>query len=216
MCFFYGNEALRYPYHLFILFEVFNKANVYLGATIGTLLSASAVGMIGDHYKGLVPSMAKNILKALTRIIALLIIAALSFGILKWVITHIDPTIMKLWPNRVTIPSLAVFFTHILFQMIFIYTLPFIMLEDASLFQAIKQNFTFLISNLISTIFLFIVPACLVIPVIVITLKVDRVMQIFSPEGVLVLIGLQVFVMVVVNLIVNLGTAVLFIKKRSA
>ncbi|MCP4703562.1 MAG: hypothetical protein GY865_03050 [candidate division Zixibacteria bacterium] len=93
------------------------------------------------------------------------------------------------------------------FYSIFIYVLPALIVYKNSFITAFKTSFSFFIKNPIFSFFLALIPILLTWPISFITSKANVIIEKFSPELILYLLSIGIFIDFIVNCLITIAVA---------
>lgn len=207
---FLGEKFLHYPFNLFILPKLFYYGQLLVYAFVGMLMTAVGVGMVGDAFQGKGSSFLINFIRSFKRYFALLGVWILTFGV--------TVLFLQIFPKQDKFMNLGIvsasFLLSIFVQILFIYTIPLIIIERRKFFAALKNNFIFLIKVFIPTVLLIILPSLFYLPVLIIKDKMGFLTKQFFPEIVVGVLGLGLLTSFIIDFWVTLSTTVLFVKKE--
>ena len=209
---FWGIKFLHYPFNLYLLPKLFYYASICVGATVGVLMSAAAIGMIRDSYAGKsIPSFFPSFSTAMRRYFALFGIWFITFIISFYSVKAIGHFVragfmLKALPYIMYAVSIAL-------QIIFIYAVPALIIEKRKVISSIVRGFRILRVSLLPTLVVVFLPVIFYLPVLMMKQKGAVLMGRLYPEIIIVIIGLGIFIFFVIDVLVTIFTTLIFLDK---
>lgn len=209
---FWGERFLHYPANFLVLPRFFYTMRLFLGVIIGSFLTGVAVSLIHQSEEGDVPLWWFGIRKAVSMYIRLIIIwgilLAVYFLTVK-IFTFLDPFLI----SRKIIYGKN-FLLGVSIQMLFIFTIPAIIIENKKIPGAIIRSLAF-VKNFPVTIFIFIaIPSIMLVPMDYLQIKLPVLMGRFFPEVTLYVLGGKIFVITIIDFVITASATVLLLLQR--
>jgi len=206
---FFGEKFLHYPYNLYLLPKLYYYAHIFIGATLGILMNATACFMLKDiYYKKREPRILANSFFSLKRYLSLLgiwvIIFFLSYSWLR---------VMKIKGENSLFFSILSFLGVVFISTLFIYAIPAIVFEKRKIFSALGRSLGLFKKFPFLTLFLVFLPSSFYLPVIFLKRNTLFLMKHFFPEIIIFVLGIGISVSVVVDLFTATLPAILFLKE---
>jgi len=208
---FFGERFLHYPANFYLLPKLFNFGQIFIGAVLGVLMSAQAVGMIADIKLNQRPSALINFMRGIKRYVPLLAVwaaAVLLIGLASRVI-------LKVFGGASGVGGLVVtglsFILFVFIQIAFIYTVPSIVINNKKLLPAFSQNLGALRKLFLPTVTLVFMAAIWYLPIVILKTKPLFLANKFFPEAVLVVLIAGAVISVFIDLLITISTTILFI-----
>ena len=209
---FFGEKFLHYPFNIFLLPKLFYYAQLALGATTGVLITGLAIGMFKNAYREKGLSGKDNLVNSFKRYFAL-------FGV--WVIMFSLSFLSRKLTNRLfsglSPQLLGALLTHTIamfVQIVFVYAMPIIIIENRKFLGALKQGLLFFKKFFLTSIILTMVPAFFYFPMVVLGRYLPKLISKFSPEVVLAFLGLSILMIFVVDILIALPPTLLFLREK--
>ncbi|OQX79797.1 MAG: hypothetical protein B6D56_06370 [Candidatus Omnitrophica bacterium 4484_70.1] len=206
---FFGEKFLHYPYNLYLLPQLYRYSHIFVGATLGMLMSAVASFMIKEAWENKRPNMLIGSLFSLRRYFSLfgiwLITFSLSFFILRMV--------RKIITNHYLFFLFSLFVVAVVASF-FVYAIPAIIIERKSFFSSLGRSISFFKKFILVTLILNLVPSLLYFPVTILKSKIPSLLHFFSPEIIIGVLSLGVVVSLIVDIFTTASPVILFIKRR--
>ncbi len=209
---FFGEKFLHFPSNLYLLPKLFSYGNLFVGATAGVLMSAVAVGILRDLLSGKTAHLWRSCACALRRYFSLLAIWFIAFFI-----SFFAGKIFKTAAFQSLRNSFwgAFFYAVVMLviQSIFIYLIPALIGKNLTLWGAIKSNFKFLMRAPFTTVVLVVTPVLVYVPYIILERGMKYLMVMFSPSVVVFVLGVNILVMFLMDIVITVSTTIFFLKE---
>jgi|GEM_PF-4497492 len=213
---FYGERYVHYPWHLLKLPELFFQCKMLLSLLPGMFLSAVLVGLVGDIQLSKRPTFWKHLNTSAHRFFTLLCIWLLNLGAIKLIGMFSTQTFAWAKAHDFLFPAqLLAFFLSFWVQMLFLYTLPLIMLFNDSLLQALLKNFRYLKRLFFPTSVCLLIGALFYLGLFYLELDLKNLATRISPEVIVVVLSGGILMTLVINLFVTTTSTLLFIQDDS-
>lgn len=215
---FWGEQFLHYPMNFLLLPNLFKYVHLIATASIGVLMSGLAIGLIQQTNAGHRPLLSQNLINSFKRYLALVSIWAFVFAIV-WVIFKVPQVvILKSRFSELKGVVQSVFYTSlfisIFVEAVFIYAMPAAIVENRGAYRAIQRAVSVSRSIFLPTFLLVMIPTLFYLPVMIAKGKLPALMMRFSPDIVLVVLGVGIILSMGVNCIVTSSATVLFLLKK--
>ena len=211
---FWGERFLHYPSNLLLIPRLFDYGRIISTALMGVLMTGAAIGMLKQAGEGLKPKILFNLVKSLRMYLRLLVIWLAVFGLITAVLKGF-PFVLRLKPGAASqLLRYGGFLISILIQVIFIYAMPAVMIEEKKAWAAIKRSLSFSKSAFLASLILVMAPMLVYIPLIILRGKLALLMSKLFPEAVLIFLGLNILASVIIDCLVTCSTAILFLNKK--
>ena len=210
---FFGEKFLHYPFSVLLLPKLFQFAQLALSATIGVIMTGLAIGMFKNacEEKGLKGKV--NLVNSFKRYFAL-------FGV--WVVMFLFSFLSRKLTNRLCsglspqlFAALLTYTMAMFVQIVFIYAMPIIIIEKKKLLSALKQGLLFFKKFFLTSVVLTMIPAFLYFPMVALGQYLPKLIKKFSPEAVIVFLGLGILVTFIMDIFLTLSPTLLLLKERS-
>lgn len=212
----YGEQYVHYPWHLLKLPELFYYARLALSFLPGMFLSAIVVGLVGDIKTEQVPKFRRHIRTSVRRFFSLLIIWLLGFGVLKLVeISYIKTAGLVESKAYFTTLQFLVYFLSFWAQILFLYAVPLVILTKQSLFKALINNFRYLKRLFLPTSLCIFLASLIYIGLYFFEKDIVGLAARTSPEMIVVILAASIPLTFIINILVTMISAVLFIDEQS-
>lgn len=211
---FWGEQFLHYPVNLLLIPRLFNYAHTVSTAIIGVLMTGLAVGMLSEAKEGSRPGVLVNLIRSVKRYLTLIAVWLITFGLMT--IIFKVPQFLHLKQTALSTGLYVGFLFALLIEVIFIYTIPVVMLEKKKLWPAIKKGLSFSKSKFLPTLILIIFPTLIYIPLTLLGGRLPFLMNRLFPEVVLIFMGLGIIVSLIVDCLITCSTTVLFLNETGA
>jgi len=209
---FFGEQYLHYPYNLFLLPKLFYYAQILIGASIGILMTGMALGMIKDAHDGKKPRMLISFVYSLKHCLTLLgiwiVMFSLSYGTRK---------LFQMLPpdaERSALIAIISYFVALLPQIVFIYAMPSVIINNKTFIPAIRQGVVFFAKHFVLSLALVLVPALIYLPVIAMNMSLPVLSSIFPPEIIVAIVGLGIAATCIIDIFVTTSPALVLLQKR--
>lgn len=175
---FSGEGYLHYPGNLVILPRLFYYGQVVIYVLFGAFLTAVSVNIYKNITAGLpikVKALVRNALSRYFSFFAYAILVTALFFLLRnvelYIFSKVFNKIARLLPFSIssayrTLTILLVFITNLIFQALFISTIPLIALEKMNFFKALVKSFYVGVSRFFSIFILISLPFFIYLPVV--------------------------------------------------
>jgi len=206
---FFGEKFLHYPYNLYLLPKLYYYAHILIGATLGILMNATACFMLKDiYYREREPRILANSFLSLKRYFSLLGIWAIIFFL-----SYFWLRLIKIKGENSISFSIFSFLGNVFISTLFIYAIPALVFEKRKIFSALGRSLVLFKKFPFLTLFLVFIPSSFYLPVIFLKRNILFLMEHFSPEIIIFVLGIGISVSVVVDLFTTTLPAVLFLKE---
>lgn len=213
---FWGEKFLHYPLNLFLIPRLFNSVRIISTAFIGVLMTGVGIGMLKEVKQGLRPSFLFNLIKSLRMYLRLLAVWLVMFG-LATLFFKLAPLAIKAKQGAALQAAFYLsFFITILIQVIFMYAMPAVMIEEKRFWPAIKRSVSFSRNAFLSTLILVAIPMLVFIPTIIFNEKLPMLMTKTFPEVLLIFMGLGIVLSMAVDCWITYSTTAFFLDRRPA
>jgi hypothetical protein len=208
----WGDEFLHYPLNFVLLPKLHNHARNLSGFVVGVMLTGTAVSMIAQAYNRIKPDFWAGFQKSAGKYFRLALIwgmllfcVFLSRRILKFVIPYFDSFRMLM---------LAEFLLYVFIQLVFIYTIPSIVLENRKIYASFLRSIRLIKNYPIESLFIVSIPGLLLIPLGYVEIKMPRIMQDVYPEMMLYLLFAKIAIVTAIDLFVTASATVMLLVHR--
>jgi len=206
---FFGEKFLHYPYNLYLLPQLYRYSHIFVGATLGILMSAVASFMIKEILENKRPNMLIGSLLSLRRYFSL-------FGV--WVITFSLSFFLLRMVRKIITNHHLLFFLFSLFVVavvasFFIYAIPAIIIERRGFFSSIGRSISFFKRFILVTLILNLVPSLLYFPVTALKSKVSFLLHFSPPEIIIGVLSLGVVISLIIDIFTTASPVILFLEK---
>ncbi|MFH1996485.1 MAG: hypothetical protein ABIJ27_05745 [Candidatus Omnitrophota bacterium] len=208
---FFGERFLHYPYNMSLLPKLMYYAHILISASIGILMTGTALGMIKDAHEKKAPKFLRSFAAALRRCLTLLGAWIVMFGLL-FLVKKGTALVTPETGATLTLSCLS-YIAAVLSQVIFIYTMPAIMYEKKGLFAALKRGLQFFVRFPVPSLMVVFLPALLYIPVIISNFKIPMMLKAPFPEIIVYLLSAGILTTVVIDILITASSALLFLKE---
>ena len=209
---FYGEKFLHYPFNVFILPKLFYYAQLVLGATIGVIMTGLAIGMFKNAYGEKSLRGKVNLFNSFKRYFAL-------FGV--WVIMFLLSFLSRKLTNRLfsglspqLLAALLTYTAAMFVQIVFIYAMPVIIIEKKKFLGALKQGLLFFKKFFLTSVILTMIPVFLYFPMVALGRYLPKLINKFSPEVVIVFLGLGILLTFVLDVFLTFSPTLLFLREK--
>ena len=224
----WGEGFLHYPRNFFLMYKLFYYAQIAIYVLVGGYLTAVACSMFGDinaDKKLNLKESLKRTSKRYLDIFCIALISTICFFIIRGAYNLILNIIIsnKFHPyNHIIIAikkgllysvSFTYFFLNIFIEVAFAYCLPLIVLENKKILQALKDNFIMVKNNFIMTLFLIIIPAFFVLPLLYLNNNASVLMDKMFPEVVFLLLSGGIILSLFINTLIIAMITQFFLSK---
>ncbi|OPX30411.1 MAG: hypothetical protein B1H08_01780 [Candidatus Omnitrophica bacterium 4484_171] len=207
---FWGMKFLHYPFNLYLLPKLFYYASICVGATVGALMSAAAIGMIRDYYtRRNIPSFLPNFSISLKRYFALFGIWFVTFIISFYSVKAVGYFSAKGFMLKI-VPYIM-YSVSIIVQLIFIYAVPALIIEKRKIMSSIARGVGFLRKAILPTLIFVLLPAAFYLPVLALKHKGAVLMGRLYPEIIIAIVGFGILVSFVIDVLVTIFTTLIFL-----
>lgn len=210
--YFWGEEFLHYPLNFVLLPKLHDHARNITGFVVGVLLTGAAVSMISQAYSNVKPDFIAGLQKAAGKYGRLAIIWGMllvcvffSLRILRFVIPYFDSFGMLIT---------AEFLLYVFIQLVFIYTIPSIILENRKIYASFLRSARLIRGYPVESLFIVSIPGLLLIPLGYVEIKMPRIMQEVYPEMMLYLLFAKIAVVTAIDLFVTASATVMLLVHR--
>ena len=209
---FFGEKFLHYPLNFVILPKLFWYAQVSISVSFGVILTALAVAIVAKAYDGQRPLFFLNLIQVVKRYFALLCVWLIPFvlGIVVFKL-FLKMAGFTGGMRSLYVTSMA-FLLSVIVQIIFIYTVPLIVIKKRSLLSSLFENVRVLIKLFVPSLFLVVVPAAVYLPVLLLKSKTVYLMTRLFPEVSLLILAAGIFVTFFIDLLIITSTTILFME----
>jgi hypothetical protein len=212
---FAGEQFLHYPENFLLLPRLFTYGKNISDFFVGVFFTCVAITLIHQGYQKTTASWWFGVKKAVRRFPRALVIWGCTFGAAVLVVRLTSRYIGPLIPS-VTARIMAEFSLSILVQMIFVFALPSVIIENRKAFAALRRSLQVLGGRPIETILLVALPSLAFIPVIYGSMHVPQLMQRFFPEVTLYVLAGRIFIGGMVDLSIVSGVTLLFLAHKDS
>jgi len=209
---FFGEKFLHYPHNLLLLPRLFYYARLCLGASMGILMTGTALGMIKDAKERKSPRFLISFVASLRRCLSLLAVWIVMLGVSFLTKKGIEAIGTGI--GQPIIISTLTYTAAIVSQMLFIYAMPAVIIEKKNFLAAIKQGVLFTKKHLLLTLLLLCLPMACYVPMAVLNNSIPALTKIFSPEAIVAVLGTGVCVTLIMDILTTIPPTMLFLKKR--
>lgn len=211
---FFGENYLHYPMNLLILPQLFNYASILLIIFPGILLNALVIRFLEDSVSGVKRSFGNHFKLCFQKIAPITLFWIISFYTNKYTyILSIKYFHEFLVPERFSI--LGSYFLSFMVQLLFLYALPLILLEQKKFFSALIGNFKVLWKLFFPTLILFFSAASIFFPVFYLKVKTPVYMGRYFPEIVIFILSFEIITIFFLNYFVTAISTHLFLNERA-
>lgn len=204
---FWGEQYLHYPMNLLLLPKLYNHAHMLLLATLGVLTSGCAIAMISEASSGNTPKLFSSFFLALKRYVSLLIIGVVVF-LISFFLGKLS--------GKVAMPlSYGIYFLLIAVQIILLYAMIAVMVNKNNIIRALKRSFSLAAKHVIVTLAITVSAAVLYFPVILLKQNLSALITKFSPDIVVVVLGVGIIVVTIVDVVVTFLATQLFLRNNN-
>lgn len=212
---FFGEKFLHYPFNLFLLPKLFYYAQVCVSASIGVLMLGMAISMLSEAHRGMIPRIFSNLGIAFKRYFSLFAVWGLLF---LFNIAFLKLVQITNWNEKISLAVMPYFnyFVAVFIQILFIYTMPALIIEKKKIFSAIKSNFSTLIRFFFPTVILALVPSFLYIPIIFIrNTSMPSLIQRYKPDVILFVLGASIFISFIIDFFLTIFPTLVFLRNEN-
>jgi hypothetical protein len=209
---FFGEKFLHYPINFFIIPKLFNYAKNASGFIIGVLFTGIAISFLHQIEHDCIPQWdygVRQTLKRFARLMAVWGIMILSFFIVTKAFAYFTPFIH----SKELIFGIK-FFINMFIQMVFVFTMPGIIIENRKVYASIIRSMAILKKHPFVTFLLVTVPGMLMVPSTYLYVKIPVLMSRTFPEITLYIMGAQILILNIIDLIITLSATVMLLMYR--
>ncbi len=222
---FWGEVYLHYPFNLLILPKLFNFANIMIGILFGAFMTGITAAMVWQVMTmGIRPRIRSNFRKSIKRYFTLVSVWILLFVLETAVFKGPKVLIMKYYhiygstifnKGNILIAVLVIsILLAIIVETLFVYAVPAAVIENRRIGAAIKRSFWALKGMFFPTFFLVLTPTLFSIGIVLLKSRIPQLIARFdNPEIALYIIVFGIIVNWLVNCLVAVSVASLFVKK---
>jgi hypothetical protein len=225
----WGEVYLHYPFIYELLPRLVYFTKILTGIFFGSITTAVAVVAVARMRKREVVDFKEILSQVLKNYISLILLAALLY-----VIVHVSmkqPQALlaryfhghakllfvgpRLW-FTLALPVIQ-FFLAVIFQALFVYAIPFIVLGGKKFLSAFVLGVRFFWRNALKTLFAVTVPMILYIPVTMVRTNISIVADKFGPEAIVGVLILGTLVSaIIVDCLITIATTIIYIEGHDA
>ncbi len=211
---FWGEQYLHYPVNLSLVPKLYYFANILIDTTIGVLMTGLAIGLVKDAYFDDESEKFSNFWFSIKKYLSLVTVWLIIFGF-SLLFTKLMGSIGFINSNPF-LSAVVNYFGVILVQLFFLYPMVAIVIDKIGIFRALGVNFVFLFKNFIYSFLLVAIPALLYIPVLVLQNNMQTLMKLFSPDVIVFVLGVGIFVILLINSLITVAPVILYLNKRKS
>ena len=212
---FFGEQAISYPGHILMLPQLSYYYKVALAFLPGMFISAFFIGLIGDIKLDRTTSLRRHIKAPVHRFFALLIIWGLGMGVLKlFELLYVQAIGWSDSQGYLTTLQYLIYFLSFWLQILFIYSLPLVILAEQSLFRALIGNFRYLGRLFVPTTICVFLSAFIYLGVYFFEKDIVQLAARTTPEIIVVILAAGIPVTLIINLLMTTATTLLFIDEQ--
>ena len=225
---FWGEQFLHYPANFLLLPKLLSLSKMFLAIFFGSLLTGMVVLMVGHIGKNQKIPLIKVVMSALKKYTALftvlLIVTFLLYYGMKLYIRALSAYFMSgqerllllkphVWLGPVLL--LVNFIYTLLIQALFIYSIPFLMIEGQGLFKSLKKSFFLFKKFFKKTIILVGLPLLAYLPIVIIQMNSRFMINNVFPETILILCAAGIVLStLIIDPIITISTALFFLSQK--
>ncbi|MDD5729698.1 MAG: hypothetical protein PHN57_01020 [Candidatus Omnitrophica bacterium] len=224
---FWRDMFLHYPYNFYLLPKLASHSRTVLSVILGSLLTGAATAMVYKVYSGKPVNLGEALKAALKKYILIFIVifvVAVLFhfsakfiagGIANLFLEH--RKLMFLKPGLWLAPFLVClnFLLVVIFNSLFIYAIPAIIVDQKKLFPALGASFLLFKRFFFPTLCLVGVPMLIYIPLVVLNYNPEFLVRKLFPESVLLVqIAGVVLNSLIVDPIVTISTTFFYLTRK--
>lgn len=215
---FWGESFLHYPFNFLLLskLESFNRMGLYI--IFGSLLTGAAVALVSEIHNGNGVTLIKSLRAAAKRYVSLLavvLIVYLLFYLFAKIFAYFAAKYLFSRGIKLAILITMDFIAAILIQAVFVYAIPIIIIEKEGLIKSLRKSFALFRKLFIPTIALIGLPGLCYLPIQILQSDAPFLVNRFFPESVLLVAIVSVIISsFVVDLLVTVSTAILYLKNK--
>ncbi|MBN2121235.1 MAG: hypothetical protein JW734_09320 [Candidatus Omnitrophica bacterium] len=209
---FFGQRFLQYPLNIFLLPRLFNYAHLFLSASVGILMTGLIIGMLKDVQAGRNPKVLVNLVNSLRRFLTMLGIWTVVF-LLSFSVTKLTG-MLNLGSKFSLAMSIFTYIVIIFIQIIFIYSMPAVIIEGKNVFTALKRGILFFKRFMFPTFLLTMIPSLLYIPVIILKQNLVGLVNKSYPEAVILVMSAGIFVTFIIDIFFTAAPTIVFLNEK--
>lgn len=209
-----GEPYLHYPANFLLLPILFSHVQIIIGISVGLVMTAVAIRMVFQIEEGGRPDWLAGLKLVILRFPALLVIWLIVFGLQMGVGRYLPRLAASASYNL----ARSVFYLSLLLVIIietfFVYAVPAVTGEARRAWRAIIKSFTLTWSVFFPTFVVTLVPLIFRIALIFLTRRNPVMMERFSPEITLFILGGGILVALFSECFLRVSVTILFLLKR--
>lgn len=209
---FIGEQFLHYPANFLVLPKLFDFTKNVFSFIIGIGITGIAANLIYQANENSKPSLWFGLKKTLTKYFRLLIIWTITFLSILCVIflcKLLDPVI-----NSNEFSYLLQFLSGNIMQMLFVFAIPSVIIENKKVFFAIVRSFVLCKKYFLYVLFLILFPVTIILPFIFLETKIPFFIEKAFPEATLYLIIGKIIATTLVDFIITASAVIVLLKHR--
>jgi len=227
---FFGETFLHYPNHFLLIPVLTSITRMWLSIFLGSLLTGLATLFVFNAYNNKHVRLGVSFNAALTRYIGLFVITFISIMLFYFSVKLLNSGLEKyfnaghskllslgpkIWFEKILI--CINLFLAVFIQAIFVYAIPFLMIDKEKLFSAINKSFGMCVKFFIPTVILIGVPTLLYVPILLLNHNAAYLVYKFFPEAVLIVSLVSILLInLIIDPLVIVSTTVLFLKYKES
>lgn len=223
----WGEVFLHYPFNFSLMPKFFYYVQVSVYIFLDSLLSGIAIWMVFQVNEGKKPRLIEGLKKAVSKYLTLaglllaifLIIAFIYYGerlLIYKILTKLKFVVLLMKSGMLDFITVFVnFFIIVLVEMVFAFSMPFVMLEDKRFFKAISGSLA-LTKRFFAPIFILItVPMLVSLPFSLLNTGLPALMDKTFPEIMFLVLGLSVIFTIFIDSVVTTSLTLLFLSRNN-
>ena len=194
---FFGEAALHYPNYYMIVSPLYSQMNIFLSGFLGIVLVGMATQVFISNFRNDVSNLGDAFKTTMSKYLALFVTWVIVSALTLLMIIGV-PHVLNNFLNPPyflgRLFDLFGLFFGIVVASIFAYTTVLIVVERVKVLQAISKTLSIFIKNVGTSFFLIGVPTAFYFPISYISRRIDLVIAKYSPETILVVLGIGIFI----------------------
>ncbi len=225
----WGEQFLHYPINFLLIPKLFYYTQLLLYVLIEALLTAASCVLIYNINEGKPTNLKTVFKKTFKKYIEIFCIAIITIGCFFILRSLYGFIVAKIATSQIgaeiyfvglikkglayTLPY-GKFFLGILVELLFVYAIPILILNDKKLLSALGSNFKFLKNTYIITFMLVALPALLLLPLLYMNMKIAILIDKTSPAIILALAASEVVLTLFINAFTTTMIVSFYLSKR--
>ncbi|MHB9156187.1 MAG: hypothetical protein ACYC5N_10970 [Endomicrobiales bacterium] len=207
-----GGAFVQYPSTLLLLPRLFGYSKTITGFAVGMMLTGVAIAMIYQAESETRPSWVfsvRRVLRKFSQFAALWGLTLVCMLALTQCIRYVSPFLSPL-----AVPLILGFAATLVLQMLFVFTVPTLIIENRKFVPAVRRSFLLLKQHLRETFLLVAIPNILILPLLYIYMNLPELVRRFSPEVILYVLITRIILVTLVNFAISTTATVLFLMHK--